>query len=371
MDRRKFLQTLSAGIWELTVGPKISPVQGVISASVLRVNKLHDISGINHIIMKEIYDLFECSHIHDDIWDIMWTTSYSRKILRMIDTIDELNWIWFSAIEAPEFDISIWKMEDMEAYIDKLDKQYPIILWRLQQALDNIDISDFNLSTYYANSMWSFKDNEVLHRYDKYEDFSTDYDESTKTILIYDWCNDDGSIPKWAKVLHRIPIDKIRNKYLDEAILERWSEAINKMKKAYSVMKRLEMVRFKLKKVYSFESLGSDKLLTIHDVIGAYQRKIINYYLSLCMHRNTTIDIEKFIQVFQQRSSKEELSELFWVSIDNEYWDYIVSKDNENIFNGPIDWRAIFTDDFIDLLYENSALIRAELESELNFHEIA
>jgi len=46
------------------------------------------------------------------------------------------------------------------------------------------------------------------------------------------------------------------------------------------------MIRFKLKKVYSFESLGSGKLLTVNDVIGAYQRKMINYYLNLCIHQN-------------------------------------------------------------------------------------
>jgi len=55
----------------------------------------------------------------------------------------------------------------MEDYIKKLDRQYPVILWRL------------------------------LHRYEKYEDLSTDYDEVRKTILIYDGCNDDGTIPKW------------------------------------------------------------------------------------------------------------------------------------------------------------------------------
>ena len=372
MDRRNFLKTLSAGIGESLVGSKISPLQWIVSTSALRVEKLYDIWDINTIIMKQVYGLFDVSDIYEDIWNIMWTTSYSRKILRMIDAIDELNWIGFSPVEAPEFDISLWKMEDMEDYIKKLDRQYPVILWRLQQALDNIDIADFNLSTYYSNSMWSFKDNEVLHRYEKYEDLSTDYDEVRKTILIYDGCNDDGTIPKWAKLLYRIPIDKIRNKYLDEAILERWWEAINKMKKAYAVMKRLEMIRFKLKKVYSFESLGSGKLLTVNDVIGAYQRKMINYYLNLCIHQNKIIDVDKFIEVFQNKSNQQqELSELFWVSVSNESWDYFVSQNKEELFNGPIDGNAIFTDDFISLLYENSELIRLELENEEEPKQVA
>jgi hypothetical protein len=365
MDRRNFLKVLWLGLTKWASISTSLPVQKIITSSLCNVNRIHDLPVIKQVISEEIIGLFDISCAWTDMQKIYESTSFFQKILRMVDVIDELKWMGFSSIDSPEFDLSYWKVDDMESYASKLNEQYENIFPKFQQTLDNIDIWNFDLSAFYSASMGWLQDNEVFHRYSWHEDISSDYDEWRKMIIVYNGCDDDWGIPEWADILYEIPLDEIVNEKLNTRILHKWTEVINNIKKVYKILKQIELMKNKLKKIHSFESPGYDEYVTVQNVIWVYQRKMVNYYINLCFMREEVIDPIEFVTLLQEKKEhKEDLWNLSWISIHKKEEEYTVFKWEEEIFNGPIISDVIFTDEFISLLHENSNIVKYEWEKQ-------
>lgn len=365
MDRRNFLKTLWLGLAQWASISTSLPVQKLISSSLCSVNRVHNLPDIKQVITKDIMSFLDVSCAWTDMQKIYESTSFFQKILRMVDIMDELKWMWFSSISSPEFDLSFWNMDDTESYIAKLNQQYENIFPKFQNSLDNIDIGNFDLSAFYSSSMGSFQDNEVFHNYSWYENMSSDYDESRKILIIYDGCDDDWGIPEWADILYEIPLDEIINEDHNIKIIQKWTEIINDIKRAYKILKQIELMKSKLKKIHSFESTRHNKNITVKNVIWTYQRKMINYYINLCFTKEEIIDPMKFITLLQGKiEHKEDLWNLSWISVHKKEEEYFIFQWEEELFNGPIVSEVIFTDKFISLLHENSNIVKHEWEQQ-------